>query len=65
MRIVDVVSQSDVLRALLRDKDALGALPGVRTVQELFGRKEVLCVPADMPTIAVRAPDTRLHARMT
>lgn len=54
MRIVDVVSQSDVLRALLRDKDALGAFPALRTVEQLFGRKDVLCVPADMPTIAVR-----------
>jgi hypothetical protein len=57
MKIVEMVSQSDVLRALLRDKDALGAFPGVRTVEELFGRKDVLSVPSDMPTIAVR-----LHA---
>jgi hypothetical protein len=61
MRIADVVSQSDVLRAMLRDRDALGAFPAVKTVEQLFGRKDVLCVPADMPTIAVRAP---IHACM-
>ena len=55
MRIVDLVSQSDVLRALLRDRDALGTFPALRTVEQLFGRhKDVLCVPSDMPTIAAR-----------
>ena len=54
MKIVEVVSQSDVLRALLRDKDALGTFPAVRTVEELFGRKDVLTVPSNMPAIAVR-----------
>lgn len=47
-----MVSQSDVVRALLRDKDALGTFPAVRTVEQLFGRREVLSVPSDMPTIA-------------
>ena len=54
MKVVELVSQSDVLRALLRDKDALGTFPAVRTVEELFGRKDVLTVPSDMPAIAVR-----------
>ena len=54
MKIVEMVSQSDVVRALLRDKDAMGAFPAVRTVEELFGRKDVLSVPSNMPTIAVR-----------
>ena len=54
MKVVEIVSQSDVLRALLRDKDALGTFPAVHTVEELFGRKDVLTVPSDMPAIAVR-----------
>jgi hypothetical protein len=62
MKIVEMVSQSDVLRALLRDKDALGAFPAVRTVEQLFGRKDVLSVPSDMPAIAVRLHASLLHA---
>jgi molybdopterin-guanine dinucleotide biosynthesis protein A len=54
MKIVEIISQSDVMRALLRDKDALGTFAAVRTVEELFGRKDVLAVPSDMPAIAVR-----------
>ena len=55
MKVIEIVSQSDVLRALLRDKDAFGTFPAVHTVEELFGRKEVLTVPSDMPAMAAFA----------
>jgi len=54
LTVVGIISQSDVLRALLEDHDSLGEV-GLRSVEALFGTKPVLCVPCDMPTIAAFA----------
>jgi len=54
MDIVDLISQSDVLRALLADKASLGAVVQ-RSVHELFGEKDVLTVPHDLVTIGAFA----------
>lgn len=55
MRIADIVSQSDTLRALLSAPDQLGPWAGNATVDDVFGQSPVLCVPADLPAIGAFA----------
>lgn len=54
VHVAGIISQSDVLRAMLAEQEALGEAVQ-RSVDALFGSKPVLCVPAEMPTIAAFA----------
>ena len=60
VKIVDVVSQSDALSALLRDPDRMGTTPRLRLLSEIFSSagaipSPLVSVPPDLPAVAAFA----------